>query len=229
MKMNIIRYETPEAQAENLAEAVAQELDDAIGKRQKATLAVPGGTTPGLFLTQLSSEDIDWSRVAVTLTDERWVPATSARSNFALLQEKLKRNKAKDARFFPLYREAVTPEEVYREVESTLASHLPIDVCVVGMGEDMHTASLFPHAEGLDRALSEDNSGSFAPIRLANGGEMRITLTAFALNQVALHHVLIKGENKIKALKQAEQTPSLKDAPIRLIFNQPHTTIHYTA
>ncbi|MCY4035409.1 MAG: 6-phosphogluconolactonase [Hyphomicrobiales bacterium] len=227
--MNIIRYETPDAQAENLAKAVAQELDDAVGKRQKATLAVPGGTTPGLFLTRLSLEDIDWSKVTVTLTDERWVPETSERSNFALLRDKLGRNKAKEARFFPLYRDAPTPEEAYREVESALSPHLPIDVCVVGMGEDMHTASLFPRAEGLDEALSEDNPCSLAPIRLADSGEMRLTLTAFAFNQTALHHVLIKGENKIKALEQAEQTPSLGDAPIRLIFNQPRTTIHYTA
>ena len=227
--MNIVRYESPDAQAESLAEAVARELDAAIGKRRKATLAVPGGTTPGLFLTRLSLQDIDWSKVIVTLTDERWVPATSERSNFALLRDKLGRNKAEAARFFPLYRDAPTPEEACREVESALSPHLPVDVCVVGMGEDMHTASLFPGAEGLDEALSEDNRRSLAPVRLANGGEMRLTLTAFAFHQAALHHVLIQGENKSKALERAERTPSLKDAPIRLIFHQPRATIHYTA
>lgn len=226
--MNIIRYETLEAQTKDLARVVAQELGDAIKKHRKATLAVPGGTTPGPFLTQLSLEDIDWSRVTVTLTDERWVPATSERSNFALLQDRLGRNKARKAQFFPIYRDAQTPEEVYEEIESALSPYLPIDVCVVGMGEDMHTASLFPNAEGLDAALSEDNNCSLAPIRIANSGEMRLTLTAFAFNQARFHHVLIKGENKIKALEQAEQTLSLRDAPIRLIFNQPHTIIHYT-
>ena len=226
--MNIIRYETLEAQAKDLAKMVAQELDDAIKKRRKATLAVPGGTTPGPFLTQLSLEDIDWSRITVTLTDERWVPATSERSNFALLQDKLGRNKARKAQFFPLYQDAQTPEEAYGDIESALSPYLPIDVCVVGMGEDMHTASLFPNAEGLDAALSEDSLRSLAPIRIANSGEMRLTLTAFAFNQARFHHVLIKGENKIRALEQAEQTLSLRDAPIRLIFNQPHTTIHYT-
>lgn len=226
--MNIIHYETLEAQTKDLAKMVAQELGDAIKKHRKATLAVPGGTTPGPFLTQLSLEDIDWSRVTVTLTDERWVPATSERSNFALLQDRLGRNKARKAHFFPLYQDAQTPEEVYEEIESALSPYLPIDACVVGMGEDMHTASLFPNSEGLDKALSEDSLRSLAPIRIASSGEMRLTLTAFAFNQARFHHVLIKGENKIKALEQAKQTLSLRDAPIRLIFNQPHATIHYT-
>ena len=229
MKPKLINYLTPAIQAKELAKTVADELSSAISKKGKATLAVPGGTTPDLFLMELSLIDITWSQVTVILTDERWVSVDSDRSNFALLSRSLGQNKAESANFLPYFRDAITPEDAIDELEQTLLPHLPVDVSVVGMGADMHTASLFPHADGLEHAISLEAKRSLAVIRPKDSDEIRITLTAPVFTATTNHHVLIKGENKLKALEQAKSLITLKEAPIRLILEQTSTLIHYTS
>ncbi len=126
----------------------------------KAVLCVPGGTTPGPVFDLLSEVDLDWGSVYVMLNDERWVNEDSERSNTALLRRRLLRGKARSAHLVPLYAEAEMPEEQpalrgYR-AES---SHRCL---LLGMGADMHTASLFPGADLLEEALADD-----APVLMA--------------------------------------------------------------
>lgn len=127
-------FEAREALAETLARDVADELARAIEAKGRATLAVSGGTTPKLFFEKLSVIDIPWSRVSVTLVDERQVPESSERSNARLVRQHLLQNKAAAARFVPL-------------VDNPDAENIPaFDVAVLGMGNDGHTASFFPAA-----------------------------------------------------------------------------------
>ena len=128
--------------AENLAITVAASLRQAVAAKQRATLAVSGGTTPQKFLAALSSQKLDWARVTITLVDERQVPESSERSNARLVRASLIQNEAAHARFVPLY-------------ENPAAASLPdFDVVILGMGNDGHTASFFPGGDTLETALS---------------------------------------------------------------------------
>lgn len=210
-----------------LADDVATELAEAIAQKGSATLAVPGGTTPGPFLEALSKADLDWSKVRVMLTDERFVPESSDRSNTRLLRGTLFQNNAAAATLVPFYRDAETPEDVFDELTGAIAAALPLDVCVLGMGADMHTASLFPGADRLDDALSAD-APVLLPMRAPGAPEPRLTLTAPVLRAAGKIHILIAGEEKKHALEQAFLEGPDAEAPIRVILSAPtQVDIHY--
>lgn len=225
----LIDYLDATAQAEGLADLVATQLRTALAAKARATLAVPGGTTPGPFLRSLSEFDLDWGRVDVMLTDERFVPETSHRSNTKLLRETLLQGPAAAARMVPFYLPADHPEEVLDQIASELAKVLPIDVCVLGMGTDMHIASLFPGADRLDDALREDCPDLILAMRASGVPEPRLSLTAPVLSGAAHLHLLISGPEKLASLKEAEQTAEVRLAPVRLALEAPvGLVIHYT-
>ncbi len=225
---NLSQYETREILMESLAKDVADQLRAAISSNGKATLAVPGGTTPGPFLTLLSNADLDWSKVSVMLTDERFVPESSDRSNTRLLRETLLQNGAAAANMVPFYLPAETPEDVLSDLTIPIAAALPLDVCVLGMGGDMHTASLFPQADRLTEGLDETSDLILLPMRAPNAAEPRLTLTAPVLRGAKNIHILITGQAKMDALKSAQTAGPTKDAPIRTVLSAPNpVTIHY--
>jgi len=222
-------YKDANVQAESLAAIIAGQLMTALADNGRATLAVPGGTTPGAFLRALSRANIDWSRVSVLLTDERFVPEISARSNTRLLREVLLQGPAAAARLVPLYKDAARPEDVLRALSDGIHAVLPLDVCVLGMGTDMHIASLFPGADRLDEGLDPDGSEVLLPMRAPGAPEPRLTLTAPVLRGARHLHLLIIGPQKLTALKSAEQPGPTTDAPVRLILTAPsELTVHYT-
>ena len=215
-------YPSRDALMAGLAATIAAELRAAL-THGPATLSVPGGTTPGPVFDALSATDLDWSRVAVLLNDERWVGSDSPRSNTRLLRERLLINQAAAATLIPLYAEAPQPEDKLAELSLAIAPHLPISVLLLGMGADMHTASLFPGADKLAQALAPD-----APILLAlraqAAGEPRITLSARVLNAAQHIHILITGPDKRDALNRAlTLTPT--EAPVRVVLDQ--STVHW--
>lgn len=206
-----------------LANTIAGQLADFLRREGKATLSVPGGTTPGPIFDTLSGVDLDWANVAVVLNDERWVPETSERSNTRLVRERLLRGRAAQARLVPLYAPAEQPEEMLEALEDGLRPHLPISVLLLGMGADMHTASLFPGADRLDEALSA-NAPLLLPMRAEAAGEPRITLTAPVLREAFNIHILITGPEKREALERAMTlTPS--EAPVRAVLD--NATVHW--
>lgn len=209
-----------EALGPALAERVAEDLARALASSGRAGLAVPGGTTPGPFLKALGEKPLDWAEIGVTLTDERWVPASDARSNQRLLAEHLFRGPAAAAEFVPLYTGQESPADAVDTVSGALANiALPLTVAVCGMGEDMHTASLFPGAVGLAAALAAD-APVVAPIRAAAADEPRITLTRPVLEGAAHRYLLIRGAAKRAALEAALER-DVTDAPVRLLLDAP--------
>ena len=220
-------YPTREAQAEELAALVAEQLSAALAERERAALALSGGDTPGPFMEVLSQADLDWSRVDVTLSDERWVPAASERSNFGLLGRAFLKNRAEAATAVPLYRPVPVPEDALDEIERAVTALLPLDVCVLGMGGDCHTASLFPGGDRLAEALSEDCPHAVLPMRAPAATEPRITLTAPVLAASRHIHLLLAGKSKNDALAVALGSGPAAEAPVRIILGLPATHVHY--
>lgn len=206
-----------------LANVIAGQLADFLRREGRATLSVPGGTTPGPIFDTLSGVDIDWAKVAVVLNDERWVPETSDRSNTRLVRDRLLRGRAAQARLVPLYAPAEQPEEMLAALEAGLKPHLPISVLLLGMGADMHTASLFPGADRLEEALSA-HAPLLLPMRAEAAGEPRITLTAPTLREAFNIHLLITGPEKCAALERA-MTLTPMDAPVRAVLD--NATVHW--
>lgn len=213
--MELIEYADAEMMMMNLANRLAGDIENALFQNATASFAVPGGTTPGPVFDALCSTRIDWSRVHVMLTDERWVPETSPRSNTKLLRERLLIDKAAAATYVPLYAEAETPEEKLPELGEAIRAELPISVMLLGMGSDMHTASIFPGADKLHEALTGDDI--LYPMRAPGAEEPRITLSAKVLQQAMTRHIVIVGDEKREALERARKLPP-EEAPVAAVL-----------
>lgn len=207
----------------DLANRIAGELRAALAHEDRALLAVPGGTSPGPVFDDLCAASLDWSRVDVMLSDERWVPEDSARSNTALLRARLLTGPAAQARYLPLYAPQAEPEGALDRLAEPIAAELPVDVLLLGMGADMHTASLFPGGDTLAAALAPD-APVLVPVRAPGAPEPRVTLSARVLDGAMHKHVLIFGTEKRQALEAARGKPAL-EAPINAVLNG--ATVHW--
>ncbi|TQM92588.1 6-phosphogluconolactonase [Roseinatronobacter monicus] len=216
--MEFHEYPDREMMMLRLAQRISSELGESLRANGRATLSVPGGTTPGPVFDTLSGVDMDWSQVCVVLNDERWVAEDNPRSNTRLLRERLLRAKAAPAKLIPLRADTPTPEEALDGLIEGLVPHLPISVLLLGMGEDMHTASLFPGADNLEAALAADAPPLMA-MRAKAAGEPRITLTAPVLRAALRVHVLITGAAKRAAIERAAKL-SPREAPIACVLDQ---------
>lgn len=221
--MNLVAYPDREMLMVALADTIASQLRETLAREGRAVLSVPGGTTPGPVFDILSGVALDWENVSVLLNDERWVPEDSQRSNTRLVRERLLRDRAAAARLVPLYAPAPRPEDRLDELAAGVAAVLPITVLLLGMGADMHTASLFRGADRLAEALAPDAPVLMA-LRAEAAGEPRITLTAPALRSAMHCHILITGDEKRAALDRAAQL-SEAEAPVRIVLNT--ATIHW--
>ncbi len=220
--MQLVEYPDVEMMMIDLANIIAGELTAALDHEESVTLAVPGGTTPGPIFDVLCAADLDWSRVNVMLTDERWVPESSDRSNTRLLKNRLLTGRAAAATLLPLFAEGGSSEDELPALSEGIAPHLPLTVCLLGMGADMHTASIFPGADRLDDALN--GSEILYPMRAPGAPEPRITLSAKVLNGSINRHIVITGAEKRAALEAAQKLdPS--EAPVAAILQG--ATVHW--
>ncbi len=221
--MNFQEYPDREMMMIDVAQVLATDLETALNHQDNATFVVPGGTTPGPVFDDICAVDMDWSRVNVLLSDERWVPEDSDRSNTRLLRERLLVQKAEKARFVPLYANADQPEDVLAELESVIAPCLPISVLLLGMGADMHTASIFPEADNLSAALDK-HAPILVPMRAPGAPEPRVTLSARVLDKAITKHIIITGADKREALERAVHLSSTQ-APVKAVLSG--ATIHW--
>ena len=221
--MMFVEYPDRDFLALALADRIASQLRRALEVQDRATLCVPGGTTPGPVFDLLSAADLDWARVDVLLNDERWVGEDSPRSNTALVKSRLLQGRAGVAHLVPLYAPAPQPEDRLDDLSRAVQAVLPLTVLLLGMGADMHIASLFPGADRLEEALAADAPPLMA-LRAEAATEPRITLTAPALRDAMHCHLLILGAEKRAALERAASLPET-EAPVRVVLS--HATIHW--
>lgn len=210
------------AQAAALAERIAERLRAALAERGYAVLAVSGGSTPKQLFECLSGQALDWSKVRITLVDERWVPDTDERSNARLVQSLLLQHDAAAAQFVPLYTGDPTPEQGQVTANARIdALQLPFDAVVLGMGEDGHTASFFPGGDHLAEALDLDGTAHVLPMRAPHAGEPRITLTLPALLNTGALYLLVAGEKKRDLLADARLgLGEARHYPVRAVLTQ---------
>jgi 6-phosphogluconolactonase len=202
-------FDDAQALATALSASIAGKLREAIDASGEAFIAVSGGSTPKRLFEALSNEALDWSRVTVTLVDERWVPETDERSNARLVKALLLQHKAADAEFVPLYVETPTPEAGIGEARARVGElRQPFDVIVLGMGPDGHTASFFPGGDRLSEALDVANTALVLPMRAPGAGEPRITFTLPVLLKARSLYLHIQGDDKRDVLADAEKQGS---------------------
>lgn len=221
--MKLIEHPDREA----LTLAVAQDIVDALGMalntRDRAVLSLPGGSTPIPVFKALAGARLDWSRVVVIPGDERWVPSDHNRSNARLIRRNFIDEGATGAEFVDLYDDTLDPDAGAAAAAERVAGYLPLSVVLLGMGEDMHTASLFPGAEGLAAAL-DPAAPTVVPIQAEGAAEPRVTLSAAALATAPEMFLMITGPDKKAALERAAGL-SPEEAPIRAFWRS--LIVHY--
>lgn len=199
-----------------LAREIAAALETAISERGHASLAVSGGKTPLGMFQQLRQMRLAWDRVWITLVDDRWLPADHPDSNEALVREHLLKYQVEAARFVGLKTADERPEDGILEIDERLRSiPQPFDVMVLGMGDDAHTASLFPCAKELDDASDPDNGHLAAALYPTTAPYARVSLTLATIARARNLLLHIAGAKK----KQVFEAAMAADA------GQPHLPI----
>jgi 6-phosphogluconolactonase len=202
------RFEDADSLAAALAGELAARLAAAIAARGDASLVVPGGRTPLPVFEHLRAAALDWSRVTITLTDERWVETHDAASNEGLVRRALLQGPAAAARFVPLKNGAPTVVEGAVEATRALAAiRRPFDVVVLGMGDDGHTASLFPLSPGIQAALDPGAVPGCVAMTAAVAPLARLSMNLAALAQARQHIVHFTGDAKWRVWQAAAGLP----------------------
>ena len=206
----------------DLSLRIGQLLTQSITENGCASIAVSGGRSPiGLF-EELSKLNLDWSKVELTLVDERWVDVKHEDSNELLLRKHLIKNKATQIKFFPIKNSTNSAKEgqiLYEQVLQQIK--LPFDVIVLGMGDDGHTASLFPCCQELSQAMDPDNQQKCIVTKPKNAPYERISLTFSTISKAINLILQLRGSNKLHTFELAMTLKDAKKMPIYAFTKQP--------
>ena len=223
--MDLFEFENTSAQDAELVNKVVDLLSMAIEQHGSASLVVSGGRTPKGFFHLLSQEFLDWSKVTVTLADERWVDADHKDSNEKLVQENLLINEAYVARFVALKNSATSAQAGETSIDQDLSAIGRFTLVILGMGDDGHTASLFPGSEALNIGLDMESGRQCLAVQPLDAPHERMSMTLPRLldsEQIIVH---ISGENKGKVLAMADAGDDRFELPIRAVLQQTITPV----
>jgi 6-phosphogluconolactonase len=221
--MNSIRFATPGEQSKYVAEEVARLLDSAITSRGQALLAVSGGKSPIGIFEILRSQPIAWGQVTICLVDERWVPPDHDRSNEKLIRVHLMQEKAAASKFISVYGAGSTPVEAAKVLSAMFidspALRSGVDVALLGMGEDGHTASWFPRSQELGDCLSSTHA--YAAVSAEEARDPRVTMTLSAVANAKKIILCVEGEVKRAVLAEAAGAGGVEQYPVRAVLRLP--------
>jgi len=211
---------------EHLSGKISTILQKSINEKGKAYIAVSGGRTPiGLF-QHLATQPLQWENVTVTLTDERWLDPSHQDSNEHLVKKYLLQKKAANAGFISLYVAADNARAGITEINQRLSGIPDFDVVILGMGEDGHTASLFPCSAELADALAESSQAAHA-ISPQSAPYKRISLSRKRLIQSEHLFLHILGEKKRTVLNKAMNNTNILEMPVRAFLKQKQLQVMY--
>lgn len=215
------RFPDPVALVHALAGEIKVDLEEAIAARGVASIVISGGRTPVRLFEQLREEKLDWSKVWITLADERWVETSSDASNERLVREHLLVGPAAAAHFIGLKNPAPTPEAGADWATRALTRvPRPYDLVLLGMGEDGHTASLFPGSLALSRGLDLSAPAGCVAVNALTAPHARVSLNLRALldtRRIVLH---IEGAAKWQIYQRARTPGSAAELPVRAVLHQ---------
>lgn len=222
----LVAAPTAEDVAREAANRMARAIHEALKERGEATIALSGGNTPGPAYEILSKQTIDWNKVHVYWVDERCVPPTHDRSNYGSAKKQLldriaippanvHRMKGEDD---PEKAAAAYDEELRDTVRAKVAGLPALDLLVMGIGDDGHTASLFP---GNKSHLITDRLVAAIPATTTPGKEPReprLTLTVPVLENAKASVIICIGKAKHEPLERIwASTGDIDQTPSRVI------------
>ena len=178
----------------NVIELITKKLSSSLNKYQNASIAVPGGTSPIKIFNELSKQKLDWSNIQITLVDDRLVDPDNDHSNQKLINDYLLKNAAEKSKFFPLNKNLIKDDNF----------KFPLDICLLGIGNDGHFASLFPNMINNTNMLDPKSKSSIDEVK-ANGNPFvpRISMNLPLILSSNLIILLIKGKLKQEVLREA--------------------------
>ncbi|WP_440053410.1 6-phosphogluconolactonase [Pseudoalteromonas sp. T1lg65] len=218
-------FDSKDQMTEALAQLLQVELASGIEQDGEAVLMVSGGSSPAPAYKYLSSVDLGWDKITVAMVDERWVEPNHEKSNEAFIRTTLLQNEAENARFVTMKNGAESAEKGQQDCEQSYQTlKRPFDVTILGMGPDGHTASLFPHAEGLENALKTEAltcaiNAQQSEVTGSITERMSLSLSGIVSSKTAV--LLISGEEKKRVYEQAKLAGSEYDIPLRAVLNHP--------
>ncbi|WP_342804484.1 6-phosphogluconolactonase [Alteromonas sp. M12] len=224
------KYSSVELLNQDFSSQIADILKQGIAKNGRASLAVSGGRTPAAMFNQLSKQDLEWEKVDVTLVDERWVDESDPASNAAMVKRELLINKAAVANFFGLKTSEADACDAVSFLNTNLSKiKTPFDALILGMGEDGHTASLFPCSEQLEQGLNTNLDSDYIAVTPTTAPNQRMSLTLKSIlnsENIFLHLV---GESKKRIIDIAQQSDDALEMPIRAVFNNTDVKLIWAA
>ncbi len=221
----IKKFRTPHDLNVDLALRVAGHLETDISLHGRATAVVSGGRTPIGFFQQLAKQDIAWDRVSITLADERWVDASHSDSNERLVRENLLIHRATDASFISLKNKAMSAQEGQKELATRLKQVGKFSAVVLGMGNDGHTASLFPGMTNLVSGLDMESGLDCLATSPDTAPHERITLTLPRLLRSTIMFLHLTGTSKLQMLEEVLEGRDIYEFPIRSVLQQKVTDL----
>lgn len=218
--MNILNFDSAQQTTEFLAQDIVKKLNAAIEFKNSAVLLVSGGRSPIALFEQLSQVDLEWDKVTVSLVDDRWVESTHPDSNEKLVKQHLLVNKAANANFIGLVTSADNAFDGVSQSIAAIDKICTIDVMILGMGEDGHTASIFPCCEQVAQAMSADNNERLIATKPTTAPFERISFTLNEILAAKQVYLPLTGDKKLAVFEQAQQIEDLAKMPIGAVIKQ---------
>ena len=223
MKDILRRFDTADAMIAVLADEIVTRLKAGVASNGQSSFVVSGGTTPGALFDVLSARDAPWEKVTITLSDERWSDPGQNGSNEFLVRSHLLKGKAAAAKFVAMKTPDATPDDGAPKAERAIAAiRKPFDVTLLGMGDDGHTASLYPRSAELKTALDISAPALVHAVHAKDAAKTgdRLTLTLRAILDSKWIVLLIRGAEKMKTYQAAEAGDDLTEMPVRNVLGQ---------
>jgi 6-phosphogluconolactonase len=220
------KFADVDALSHALADQLGASLRTAISARGLGSLVVSGGKSPIKLFEALRTQKLDWSRVCIALADERWVDTSDPGSNEKLVRDTLLKEEAAAAKFIGLKNGASTPEMGAVSAWETFARvPRPFDAVVLGMGDDGHTASLFPNSPNLPSALNAAAAAGCVGMRAPVAPYPRLSLNLSALLDARRITLLITGEDKWRTYVAVCADGPVQEMPVRAVLRQTRTPV----
>ena len=204
----------------DLSQNIAEIINEAIQKNGRASMAVSGGSTPKPLFEELSLLDLDWSKVDLTLVDDRWVDVDHKDSNELLVKTHFIKNNAERVNFVPLKNDENTAKKGVSLTEEALKNFtMPFDIVILGMGADGHTASLFPCSDELGKGMDLNTGHTLISTNPKTAPYERISLTAKSIMDAKKIFLHLNGSSKLNTLELAMNLSDSSKMPIYAFLN----------